>query len=229
MALLMCAECLTITETSDKHIGKVAKCPECHNPGKVIVDAKKEQAANEAMELAIQQASQQALASKREGTVGRIVLTSGVEVLFNAVYMFRTDSIQQIEQLKQDAIQKMTPRSSGIGFIGDIGYVLAASAAVGALTSIVNSSAQSKGDAIMQEYYRRRLALRSQGEFRWLYTIKQIQFADPGLWVSVPEEEESDKMSFILSDDSFVSIRTVDGAPLSIRWQAVEQYWVSVG
>ena len=215
MAILMCSTCLSSTETSSKHIGKVAKCPKCGDTGKVVADPKEEVA------------KKNALTNNRTNTLGRIVLTSGAEINFNAIYMFRTDSLQQIEQLRQDAIQKMTPRSSGIGFIGDIGYVLAASAAVGMLESVVNAGSQSKGDLLLQEYYRRRLDLRYRGEFRALYSIRQIQFADPALWVSIPEQD-ANCITYTLADDPFICLRKNDGSPISVRWESVEQYWVSL-
>lgn len=235
MAVLMCSNCLATTQTSEKNLGKVAKCPKCGEPGKVVADPRAAEPDAECSTL-------KKVANTQSSThSGRIVLTSGTEINFSSIYMFSTDLIQEIEQLRQSAIQKMTPRSSGIGFIGDIGYVLAASAAAGAVDTLFNSASQKSGDLLMQQYYRRRLELRYKGKFRALHTIQQIQFADPGLWVSLEEPEKSDDIvvmndktppvkpaSYILADDPFICFCQNNGKPISVRWELVEQFWVSI-
>lgn len=223
MAHLMCSNCLTITETSPSLVGKVAKCPKCGDTGKIIADPKKDDVTNRTL-AAKAEAQRAEIQRKRLSTNGRMVLSSGSEMLFDAVYMFRSDALMQLEQLQASAFQMLTPRSSGIGFVGDLGAVVAASLAVGVVEKVFNNASQSKGETLMQEYYLRRLELRFKGEFRPLYTVRQIQLADPSLWVSIDEDGAT---TYRLSDDPFIVVR-VGGNPVSVRWQMVEQFWVDV-
>lgn len=165
------------------------------------------------------------LQEKMEQTTGRLVLNSGAELIFNAVLMFSSDSIQNVESVKALAINKLTPVSTGIGFYGSLGHVVGASVALGLVEGIVNSARSQKGEEAMVDYLRRYIMLHNRGVFRPVLTIRNIQLAEPSLWYSVCEK---DGTTYRLIDQPFICIRLANGSPQSIRWSLVEQFWVDL-
>lgn len=203
MAALVCSSCLTITKTPDVNIGKNSRCPKCTEPGKIIAH------------------------DGSNDYTGRMVLTSGHSHDFDSVYMVPLDVAQNVQRLYDEAAKKLTPKSSGLGFIGDLGFVVAASLATSALEGAVNRASANAGENLLNQYYHARLALRYAGRFCSIGSIRQIQFPEPSLWAS-EQNNAGRPASFTMLDDPFVVVRTVDGKPITIRWTCVEQYWVSL-
>lgn len=201
MAALVCSNCLTITKTPDVNLGKSAKCPKCGTAEKIVP--------YETGELC----------------TGKIVMGSGVTHSFNAIYMVPLDLAQKAQDLYAEAARKFTPKSLGIGFIGDIGFVAAASLASSAIEGIATKISASGGVSLLEQYAKVRLALRYSGTFCKLDAIKQIQFADPTLW-AWSHISSGVLTTYTVPDDAFICIRLADGSPTSIRWESVEEYWV---
>lgn len=203
MAALVCSQCLTITKTPDVNIGKNSRCPKCSEPGKIVA---------------------------HEGTnahTGKITLTSGHVLEFDSVYMVPLELSQNVQRLYGEAAKKLTPKSTGIGFMGDLGFVVAASLASSVVEGAVNRSSATAGESQLAQYYQAKLALRYAGRFCSIGSIRQIQFPDPSLWAS-EQSTDGRNASFTMLEDPFVLVRTDNGKPITIRWSCVEQYWVSL-
>lgn len=203
MAALVCSTCLTITKTPDVNIGKNSRCPKCTEPGKIIAH------------------------DDSNDYTGRMVLVSGHAYDFDSIYMVPLDVAQNVQRLYDEAAKKLTPKSTGLGFIGDLGFVVAASLATSVVEGAINRGSANAGENLLNQYYQARLALRYAGQFCSIGSIRQIQFPEPTLWAS-EQKVGGRPASFTMMDDPFVLVRTVDGKPITIRWTCVEQYWVSL-
>lgn len=203
MAALVCSTCLTITKTPDVNIGKNSRCPKCTEPGKIIAH------------------------DDSNDYTGRMVLVSGHAYDFDSIYMVPLDFLQNVQRLYDEAAKKLTPKSTGLGFIGDLGFVVAASLATSAVENVATRISAIGGESLLNQYYRAKLALRSAGQFCSIGSIRQIQFPEPTLWAS-EQNVAGRPTSFTMLDEPFVLVRTVDGKPITIRWTCVEQYWVSL-
>ncbi len=203
MAALVCSSCLTITKTPDVNIGKNSRCPKCTEPGKIIAH------------------------DGSNDYTGQMVLTSGHAHEFDSVYMVPLDVAQNVQRLYEEAAKKLTPKSTGLGFMGDLGFVVAASLATSVVEGAVNRLTAAGGENLLNQYYQSRLALRYAGKFCSIGSIRQIQFPEPAIW-ACEQNVAGRSMSFTMLDDPFVLVRTVEGKPITIRWSCVEQYWVAL-
>jgi hypothetical protein len=203
MAALVCSSCLTITKTVDTNIGKNAKCPKCGEYSKIV--------------------------HHEDGAdySGLIILTSGTEIEFVAVYMVPLLLVQKVQDLYDQAVKKFTPKSSGLGFIGDIGFVAAASIATAAVENVANSLSANAGNLLLQQYSAQRLALRYSGKFCKVDSIRQIQLADPSLWAS-EQKENGVAVPYTMMDGDFICVKQKNDSPINIRWSSVEQFWVKL-
>ena len=203
MAALVCSVCLTITKTVDTNIGKNAKCPKCGEHSKIIAH------------------------QDGDSYSGLMTLSSGKTIEFTAVYMVPLSLVQQVQNLYNQAVKKFTPKSTGLGFIGDIGFVAAASVATAAVENLANSISASAGNDILQHYSIQRLNLRYAGRFCNVDAIRQIQLADPSLWAS-EQLVNGVIVSYTMMDDDFICVKMLDNSPMNVRWSSVEQFWVKL-
>ena len=114
MAALVCSSCLTITKTPDVNIGKNSRCPKCTEPGKIIAR------------------------DDSNDYTGRMVLVSGHVYDFDSIYMVPLDFAQNVQRLYDEAAKKLTLKPTGLGFIGDMGFVVAASLATSVVEGAIN-------------------------------------------------------------------------------------------
>ena len=155
-------------------------------------------------------------------------MQSGTELVFDSVLMFEAEKLRLAEQLRLSAEKNLQYQSLGIGFIGGLSTVVAASVAMGVIESAVTAGANRKGLEQLNSYHQAMIAIRYGGRFRKLNDIEHCQLAAPELWMSKETDAEGDAAVYytMLIGDPFVVIHLLDGTPLSVQWSSVEQYWV---
>jgi hypothetical protein len=194
-----CPNCKTTFNVKSTLLGKRADCSICRLPFDVVDSTR---------------------------TLGRIVLNSGTEICFDAIYMYDSKRIAAAEEWRMEACRHLQYQSTGLGFIGGLATVVVASAVVGVIESVATNSANAKGYEMLAWYHQLMNELRYSGSFQNLSNIEHILIPNPALWMS-RDLALTGVVWTMLLEERFIIIRSLDGSPLSINFSAIEQYWVS--
>jgi hypothetical protein len=166
-------------------------------------------------------------------------LSSGAELRITAVRLYEECAVAKLNSRKAEAMKLLQGVSTGIGAIGPIEWVLAASVVIGAAEAALSAGASSVGLRVLQEAIQLERRLSSSGAFIPVGEIQQIEIPSPGLWrsssVSVIAPSirtfTGDRMEFreppselIHNGSDFISVMTDDGATSLIRWSSVERF-----
>lgn len=157
----------------------------------------------------------------RPESLVRIRLTSGNCLIIKAVWLYDASVLAAINAKRAEAMAKLRGVSTGIGAIGSIGWVLAASTVIGAVEGALSSVASASGSDLLAQVIRMEQALRTRGVICPVEKIENIESPNPGLWRLYSQKI---RVTFIHSGDDFLTIQTPDGLVQSIRWSAVESY-----
>ena len=201
MIAACCPDCGAKMTAKEKLLGELIKCPKCSTKFRVH-DPSRE--------------------------LGRITMQSGTEYYFDKILMFDAKKIQQAESLRDEAVRNMQHKSSGIGFIGNFTTVIAASLAVGLVEDLVSAKYSRTGFEQLASYHDMIMHIRYHGKFITLDNVDHSQLASPDLWTSIELDGDGNpsKAYTMIPEERFVTIGLLGGAPRSIQWGAVEQYWV---
>jgi hypothetical protein len=198
-----CDHCDSQFTVKSKAVGKSATCPKCQ--GSFLV-------------------------ADPNRTLGRIVLQSGTEHCFDAVFMYDARKISIAEEWRRAAMENLRYQSTGLGFIGGLSTVIVASAILGAVEASATRSANAKGYEMLAHYNAIMQDLRYKGRYRDLSTIDHIQLPNPELWISRESHHGGIVVNVwtMLLDEKFALFRLLDGSPVTINLNCIEQYWVMV-
>ena len=169
-----------------------------------------------------------------------IRLSSGAEIRVKAICLYDEIALGKLSAKKAEALKKLQGVSTGLGAIGSIEWVLAASVLIGAAEAALSAGAASAGTYLLQQVMEDDRKLRKEGVFCPVGRIQFIEMPLPGLW-RVPREREVlievpsfiglSKMeprtldsALVHNGDEFLSVVADDGSVCSIRWGAVERY-----
>ena len=155
-------------------------------------------------------------------------MQSGAELIFERLLMYPAEKIHNAESWRKLAEENLGYKSLGIGFIGSLSTVVAASLAVGAVEHAITAGANRKGFEQLEAYHKEMMAIRYGGKFRELGEIENCELAAPDLWLSKEKDANGEIVASytMLIDDPFIVLQLLDGRPLSIQWKSVEQYWI---
>ena len=175
-----------------------------------------------------------------DGSRLEIRLTSGVELKIKAVRLYDEIELAELNSKKVEAMKKFQGVSTGLGAIGSIEWVLAASVVIGAVEAALSAGASSAGARLLEEAIEADRKLRKRGVFCAVGKVQLIENPVPGLW-RVPTRKDiqvevkaflGPKMetrnvpsAFIHNGDEFLSVVAEDDSVCSIRWSTVEQYF----
>jgi hypothetical protein len=174
-----------------------------------------------------------------DGARLHIRLSSGAELSVKAVCLYDEFDLGKISARRSEGLKKLGGVSTGLGAIGSVEWVLAASVVIGAAEALLSAGASSEGTRLLQEAMSDERRLRKEGVFCAVGKIQDIETPVPGLWrvpttervsVRVPGflgpkmEDRNLNSALIHNGDEFISVLTEDGAVFSIRWDAVESY-----
>jgi hypothetical protein len=183
--------------------------------------------------------SKESAPPKAESYVVDVRLNSGAEFQITAVRLYEEQVITKLHAKKAEAMKLLEGVSTGIGAIGSIEWVLAASAVIGATEAALSAGASTAGLRLLQEAIRLEQRLYRTGAFVPVENIQHIEIPLPGLWRgdytpkpgvtlqgSLSKDIERGAPSSILIHDGsdFLSVMTEDGSTSSIRWSAIERF-----
>jgi len=183
-----------------------------------------------------------------DGSRVAIRLNSGAELTIKAVRLYDEIALAKVNAKRAEAMKMFKGVSTGIGSWGSIEWVLAASAVVGAVESVLSAGASSVGASLLEEAIQAERQLRKEGVLFPVSKIEYIENPTPGFWrvptaknmqIKVPvyqiieikqktETQTKTVMSaFVHNGDEFISVMTDDNSTCSIRWSAVERHFYS--
>ena len=177
--------------------------------------------------------------SPDDGARLHLVLNSGVELKVRAIRLYDENDLAKLNAKKAEAMKLFEGVSTGLGAIGSIGWVLAASVVIGAAEAAMSSSAATAGARLLAEAIQMEKWLRGRGVFLPVGKISNIENPLPGFWRR--KYEKADKVRFntaageqiemdtsqsalIHNGDEFLTVQTDDGSIRSIRWSTAERY-----
>lgn len=156
-----------------------------------------------------------------------IRLISGAKLIVKAVRLYDEIALAELNSKKHQAMEMLKGVSTGLGAIGSIGWVLAASAIIGAAEAVMSAGVSSAGSRLLEEVLQADKKLRNEGVFFTIGKIQHIENPLPGFW-RVPNtgelETQTIRSAFVHNGDEFISVLVDDDSVYSIRWNAVESY-----
>jgi hypothetical protein len=162
-----------------------------------------------------------------DGSRLEIRLNSGAELIIKAVRLYDRIALGQLNSKKAEAMKMFQGVSTGLGAWGSIGWVLEATAVIGATEAVLSAGAASAGARLLKETIQDEQKLRKEGVFLPVSKIQNIENPIPGFWrVPVRRGKDVRTMSsaFVHNGDDFISVMTENNAISSIRWNAIERY-----
>lgn len=154
------------------------------------------------------------------------VTTSGQEVVIAKVSLWPHDLLSNVRALLAAAATNKQGYSTGIGFIGDFGSVMARSAALGVVENLISS--RMNWDATVEEAKAMECFQRAKHE-SWMFpvnTINGISDPDPLLWyASYGWQQPGTVRRFVHSGQRFVTVATASGDTRTLVWSSVEQVY----
>jgi GYF domain 2 len=168
-----------------------------------------------------------------DGSRLEIRLNSGADLKIKAVQLYDEIELVKVNSKKAEAMKMLKGVSTGIGPWGSIEWVLAASAVIGAVESVLSAGATSAGSSLLEEAIQAERKLRKEGVFFPVSKIQYIENPAPGFWRALAIKQKTGTRiktaasAFVHNGDEFISLMTDDNLTCSIRWSAVESHFYS--
>ncbi len=183
-----------------------------------------------------------------DGARLEIRLNSGAELKIKAVQLYDEIALAKVNSKKAEAMKMLKGVSTGIGPWGSIEWVLAASAVIGAVETVLSAGASSAGSSLLEETIQAERKLRKEGVFFPVSKIQYIENPTPGFWRALAIKNVQSQVpvyqiiqikqkteirttrvtsAFVHNGDEFISVMTDDNLACSIRWSAVERHFYS--
>lgn len=157
----------------------------------------------------------------------KLTLTSGTSLCIAKIKLFDAQALQRLATMRATAAPQMGGVSTGLGAIGSLGWVLMATAAIGAVESAMSSAAARQGAEALRNALTLERRIRQTASFFPVGMIDQIEHPLPAFW-EVPAQPIAPS-GFIHSGDDFAVVQDPDGNSTAVRWGAVENYHYEVG
>jgi hypothetical protein len=155
-----------------------------------------------------------------------IRLNSGEELKIKAIRLYDEVALAKINSKRAEAMKTLKGVSTGIAPWGSIGWVLAASAVIGTVESVLSAGSTSTGAKLLQEAIQAERNLHQEGVFFPVAKIQYIGTPIPDFWKAYAKTKSATS-AFIHNGDEFISVMTDDGSDCAIRWTAIGRYFYS--
>ena len=153
-------------------------------------------------------------------------LNSGEELKVKAIRLYDETALARVNSKRTEAIKLLSGVSTGIRPWGSIGWVLAASAVIGTVESVLSASTSSTGANLLDEAVRAERNLYREGVLFPVGKIQYIETPMPDFWRAYAKTKNATS-AFIHNGDEFISVMTEDSSDCSIRWTAIGRYCYS--
>lgn len=132
------------------------------------------------------------------------------------VKMYHTKAVALWRGMVASAHEKLGGVHSGIGFIGSLGWVVAASAVLGAIEGAVSSANAKEGVRLLGKAGSLMAEIQARGVYIAVSEIENIETPKPANWRAV-----QGTIAFTTLDEEFIPVRTEEQGDLSVRWSAL--------
>jgi hypothetical protein len=240
-SICACPHCDQQIEFPVENSGEAVSCPHC---GKDLTLPNEPTAEYEIVSAASPPpVSSDAETALNDNSVLSIRLNSGAELRIKAIRLYDEIDLAELNKKKAEAMKLLQGVSTGLGAIGSLEWVLAASVAIGLAEAALSTGAESVGGRLLAEAIEAEQKLREKGVFKPVGIIREIENPLPGLWrvpttrvmqfsvqvraFPLDKTETRTKTvpsAYIHIGDDFICVQTDDDSVCSIRWSAVESY-----
>ena len=155
-----------------------------------------------------------------------IQLNSGEELKIKAIRLYDELALAKLNSKRAEAMKMLKGVSTGIAPWGSIGWVLAASAVIGTVESVLSAGTTTTGAKLLQEVIQIERNLHQRGVFFPVAKIQYIGTPTPDFWKAYRKKNHATS-AFIHNGDEFITVMTEDGLDCSIRWTAIGRYYYS--
>ncbi len=149
---------------------------------------------------------------------------SGREYSIREILLFDRLTLTNATTLKSQAVSKLGGFRSGLGTIGDLGYVLTSSLVIGAVEGAISASMRQEGLRMLQEAEASLLRSRLACHYFPLSQIANVQFALPQFWWATLNGLSGETQVYVHNGDPMVIARLDDGDHISLMWDKIETY-----
>ena len=111
-----------------------------------------------------------------------IVLSSGRQIVTNAIRLYPDPDLEEITSLRARAQEELSGFTTGLGFLGSPGWVIGSAAVLGVMESIVSDSKAKQGLLLLKEAAEKYKALQQKGVLFNVSKIEGIDNPDPATW-----------------------------------------------
>lgn len=149
---------------------------------------------------------------------------SGREYSIREILLFDRLTLTNATTLKSQAVSKLGGFRSGLGTIGDLGYVLTSSLVIGALEGALSAGMRQEGLRMLQEAEGSLLRSRLACHYFPPSQINNSQFALPQLWWATLDGPSGETKVYVHNGDPMLIARLEDGDHISLMWDKIETY-----
>jgi hypothetical protein len=149
-------------------------------------------------------------------------MVSGTRLEISAILLYRESFLQDATTLRMEGAQKLQGVRTGLGFIGDLGYVIVAGAILGMIEKSLSDSAAREGWRLLERADETLLMARQNGAYFAINSINKIDLAIPEYWSAF-----RNGVRYIYNQDPMMTVKLRDGSVTAISWDKVESYSVA--
>ena len=153
-----------------------------------------------------------------------IRLVSGQEYHIKQVLLFDRQDLSNATTLRSQAIKKLGGFQSGLGSIGDLGYVLTSSLIIGAVEGALSANMKQEGLKMLETAETMLAQSRLSCSYFSPFHISNISVAMPQLWWAMVSTTPTNKKVYVHNGDPMIIALLQDDTEVSIMWDKVETY-----
>ena len=150
-------------------------------------------------------------------------MVSGTRLEVLAVQLYDERILEKATRLRMEGSSKLQRVRTGLGFIGDLGFVLAAGAVLGMIENSLSDQTAREGWRLIGSADESLMIARQNGEYFAINEIHKIDLAMPGYWAAF-----RNGVRYVYNQDAMMTVRLRDDSVVYIAWDKVEAYSVIV-
>lgn len=132
------------------------------------------------------------------------------------IKMYHTKAVALWRGMVASAHEKLGGVHTGIGFIGSLGWVVAASAVLGAIEGSLSSANAKEGVRLLGKAGSLMAESQARGIYITVSEIDNIETPKPATWRAT-----QGTIAFTTLDEEFLPVRTEEQGDLMVRWSAL--------
>jgi hypothetical protein len=151
------------------------------------------------------------------------VMSSGTEIAVTRITLWPADLLQQAAELFARSGSLSQGFTTGIGFIGSLGHVVADALMLGAAEAVVGAAMQAKAGTLQEQAANLIQRAAKEASLVPVSHIYSVQDGDPATWCARYRFSNGNVRAFVYGGERALQVQTVEGATRQLVWSAVEQ------